>query len=173
MKIKATPSHPPADVDPHARSLIRHKVRRLRAAGALRYHDAEDLSQDLALHAHVAAPKYDAARGARTTFYETVLARRLATLLASRSAQKRDHRRARPLDRVPEQEFAREPSCPADLVVDVRDALATLPHDLRPVADLFTELTEAEVIRASGLSRQQVRGRRQRSAQHLRRRGLA
>lgn len=166
-------SRSPGDLDPHARSLIRHKIRRLRAAGALTFHDAEDISQELALHAHVAGPKCDSARGARATFYEAVLARRLASLIAARSAQKRDRRRASALDRVPEEQFGREPDVPLDHRIDVHGALATMPADLRPVADLFSRLTEAEVIRTSGLSRQQVRGRRQRIAQHLRQRGLS
>lgn len=173
MKNYATASNPPADVDLHARALIRHKVRRLRAAGALTFHDGEDVSQELALHAHVAEPKYDAARGARTTFYEAVLARRLASLLASRSAQKRDHRRARPLGCVPEQEFGREASRPADIVMDVREAVAELPDDLRPLASLLMQHRASDVVRRTGLSRQVVRGRCRRIAQHLQQRGLA
>lgn len=163
---------PPSDLDPCVADLTRHKVRRLRTAGALSFHDGEDLAQELSLQAHVATPKYIAARGARATFYEAVLARRVASFLSARSAQKRDLRRARPLDGVPAEQFRGTAGPRSDVALDVRDALATLPEDLRAFAQLSAELSEAEVIRASGLSRQQIRGRRRRIAHHLQRRGL-
>jgi DNA-directed RNA polymerase specialized sigma24 family protein len=165
---------PPSDIDPYARWLIKHKVRRLVRSNGIRRADEEDLAQDLALHVHLAAQKYDSRRGAASTFYDRVLARKIASIVQSRTAQKRDFRRERPLDSAPAHTFSRpEPSERVDLQLDVRDAVARLSGDLRPVACLFMEYSEAELIRRTGISRQRVRGLRQRIGQELRAAGLA
>jgi hypothetical protein len=133
------------------------------------------LEQDLALHVHLAAPKYDPKRGATTTFYDRVLARKIASIVQFRTAQKRDVRRERQLDDAPDN-YVRAPDLTPeqrDLRVDVTDVLARLPGDHRRVARLFMEHSEAEVIRRTGMTRQRVRGLRQRIGQHLRAAGLA
>lgn len=156
--------HKSADIDPIARALIGHKVWKIIRRGGFTSSDRPDLEQELALQAHVSGPKYDPRRGARGAFYDCVMERKAAHLLAHHGRQKRDRRQEEPLD---------EAAVPArvlthiDLKLDVRDALSRLPSELRTVATLFMEGGEAEVIRRTGLSRQRVRGRCQCIGVHL------
>src|SRR4051794_5950698 len=83
--------HAPTDVEPVAKALIKHKVARLVGHSGWRAADRDDLSQELALHAHVASSHYDPARGATSTFYDLVLKRKVIDLIERQRAQKRHH----------------------------------------------------------------------------------
>jgi DNA-directed RNA polymerase specialized sigma24 family protein len=164
---------PPADIDPIARELIRHKIRRLVGNHGFTRTDAADLAQDLALHAHVASSKYDPARGARSTFFDRLLTRKVASIVAAATAQKRDRRREGPLSDA--ERPSRDPSNRLHLKLDVRFVVNRLPRDLRDLAHRFAHHgeNESEACRALRWTRSQVRHRRALIAQHLTRAGLA
>jgi DNA-directed RNA polymerase specialized sigma24 family protein len=161
------------DIDPYARQLIGHKVRRLVGRYGFTRTDADDLAQELALHAHVAAPNYDPARGASTTFFDRALTRKVASLVAAATAQKRDRRRERPL--VAAEQEPPPYTQQLDLKLDVRDTVSQLPHELQDLAIRFMEHGEndAEAGRSLRWTRGQVRHRRSLIARQLTRRGLA
>jgi hypothetical protein len=154
---------PPDDIDPAARALIKHKVRRLVGHYGYTRSDADDLAQELALKAHLAAAKYDPARGALTTFYDRVLENRVRSLAEHATCQRRDRRRERPLDGA-------APSAPDprhDLCLDVRDALAALSEEDRFLARMLQSHDRSRVFRESGMTRGKARAAKVRIAQAL------
>lgn len=160
-------THPhPTDLDPAARALIRHKARKLAASRGFTPSEADDLEQELALHAHLASNRFDPRRGSATAFYDTVLANKVRSIVQHARAGKRDRRRERPLD-----EAAGTPasSQSVDLQLDVAAALTSLPAGDRAIAaHLMTGIdTVAGVTRAAGLTRQRVRSARGRIARRL------
>lgn len=162
--------HAPDDIDPYARELIRHKVRRLVGHYGYTGSDRDDLTQELALQAHVATQKYDPTRGAVTTFLDRVLTRKVASLVAAATAQKRDRRREQALDDVPQH---RPEHTHVALRLDVGRALCSLPHDVAPLAARFMQGdSESQAARSLRWTRGEVRHRRSLLARHLRRAGV-
>jgi RNA polymerase sigma-70 factor (ECF subfamily) len=159
------------DLAPKISALIRRKVKKLVGNHGFREDDAEDLSQQLAMHVIEAMRRYDPARAAVATYADRVVTSRAASIVTHATAKKRDRRRERRLHETPKSQMPVDDSKPAawDTSIDVNEALARLPDDLRHVALLFTVFTEAEVVRHSGLSRQTVRRMRRQIAEHLRR----
>jgi RNA polymerase sigma factor (sigma-70 family) len=166
------------DLDPKVAGLIRRKARLLSRSYGFRKGDEEDLRQEMAVHVIERMGRHDPRRSGRPTFVDRVLEAKAADLLRHVLARKRDRRREGPLDSdVPErgQEERRERAWSLERLVlrlDVRDALAGLPDDLRNVAGLLTVYGQAEAARRTGLTRQQVRGTERRIERHLRERGL-
>jgi RNA polymerase sigma factor (sigma-70 family) len=154
-------------------ALIRHKARRLIGHHGFTGHDIEDLEQDLCLHVLQRSDRFDPARGARHAFIATVIHNKIANILAGRTAQRRDRRREQlfgEMDDIAGADEIRQ----RDLTLDVRVVVGRLPPDLRLVAGLLRENGSlAEVSRRTGLSREQVRGRRRRIRDHLTSAGLA
>jgi hypothetical protein len=163
----------PSDIDPYARWLIKHKVRRLVDRHGFRRDDEQDLHQELAMHVVAGMRRHDPARASTRTFADRIITTKIASIIQHATAQKRDRRRVQAIDEVS------EPSRPThqaavDARLDVIQAVASLPDDLRSVATLLMEHgSEAAVIRAGRMTREMVRGRRRRIAAHLRGRGLA
>jgi hypothetical protein len=154
---------PPNDIDPAARELIRHKVRRIIGAYKSPATDRADLEQELALKAHVASVHYDPARASARTFYNCVLTRRCSNLLSASRAAKRNHRRYRPCESSLVYDRARH----LELRYDLYRALSPLPLELRIFAAHLTKTSLAETARLMGLTRQQARERRLTLANHL------
>ncbi len=147
----------PSDVPGYVRYLIRRQVCRLVPHGA--HHDREDLAQELALHAHVAAASYDPSRGAATTYFDRVLSRRAITLTIARRAKCRDRRRERPVGLAATRTTSAWQTI--DLHLDVAEALDQAPTPLRSLAGRFMDgETEADAGRSLSLTRAQVRHRR-------------
>jgi RNA polymerase sigma-70 factor (ECF subfamily) len=160
---------PEGGIDPQIAKLIRFKVGRMfgNAHGYTR-EDREDLEQDAWVHVVVGMRRYDAKRARPRTFAARIVNSKLKTAIKHRHAEKRDRRRVSP--RNPEEldlPDARHDRELLDDQIDVREALDRLPPELRAIATLFETLTEAEVTRRTGMSRQTVRGMRQRIARHL------
>jgi hypothetical protein len=154
---------PPEDIDPAARALIKHKVRRLIGNYGYTRSDADDLAQELALKAHLAAPKYDPARGAPTTFYDRVLENRVRSLAEHATCQRRDRRRQQSLDGV----APTAPDSRHDLCLDIRDALAGLSEEDRSLALILSSHDRSRAIRESGMTRGKARAAKVRIAQAL------
>ena len=163
---------PPQDITSEARALIKRKVRCLLGKYGFTASDEEDLEQELALQLYIASAKYDAARGSPVTFYSAVLANKVKSIASAAKAQKRDHRRRRPLWDL--DDVVQQPDAVPHLLVklDVEDTFESLAPDLRPIATLFMDETAAGVIRATKMSRGRVRSARSRIARCFDGKGL-
>jgi DNA-directed RNA polymerase specialized sigma24 family protein len=149
----------PSDVQGYIHFLIRRQVRHLLRTSAYGPSDGEDLAQELALHAHASARAYHPARGAVTTFYDRIIARRALTLIQARHAQRRDPRRERPLSAA-RSLAVRPQQHRTELQLDIELVLALLPQDLSAVALRFMGGdTGREAGGALSLTRGQVRHR--------------
>ena len=168
-------SHPPRDLDPKIKQLIRIKVRRLTGNYGFNKDDEEDLRQELSMHIVKAMPKHDPRRASAATFAERIVNSKITSIIEGATAQKRGRHKERPIESVPEDAFLKTDDIgdQPDISIDLRAAVAALPPELRQIAVLFMELgNEAAVIRQIGLSRQKVRGLCQRIRRCLREKGL-
>jgi RNA polymerase sigma-70 factor, ECF subfamily len=84
--------HGRSSLDDSALQCIRYRARRLMQQADFAPYDGEDLEQELTTHLLAQLPKYDAARGAFSTFVDRVIAHKAADMLYARSAQCRDPR---------------------------------------------------------------------------------
>lgn len=155
--------------------IIRRKVRRLVGHYGIRQSDVEDLEQELALHVIQQSHRYRPELGKREAFIETVVKHKILHLIESRTASKRDNRRDVHIETVGE--FCLLDSDASqeriNLQIDVRDAIARMPEELRQFALLRQKHTEREIERKLGLTRGQVRSRVQRLERFLTDAGLA
>lgn len=163
----------PADVDPEARELIRHKARRMVGTNGFRRADLPDLRQELLLAAHVASAKYDPRRGDPVTFYNAVIDNKSIDLARRQTCKARDRRRVRQIETSLDLDLQPDPRLVHELRLDVRDALAGLRPDDRETAIALADHTFMDVARRSGRSREQVRGACRRIRRQLSERGLA
>jgi RNA polymerase sigma factor (sigma-70 family) len=160
--------------DSKLQTLIRCKVRTLAKRYVFARGQHEDLCQDLSLQVVTARQRYDAAKAQPLTFADRVTTRRISDLIAHATAACRDRCRERPLAGGGEDLPLTGPDEQARLesALDVRDAVARLPEDLREIAVLLAEDNEAAVVRRTGLSRERVRGMVRRIRQHFAALGL-
>ena len=171
-------THSNYDLDPKTAKLIRRKARILSRSYGFRVGDEEDLRQELAAHVIEKLGRHDPRLAQRPTFVDRLLEAKAVDLLRYVLARKRDRRREQPADEdVPERglEGLRDRAWDLERIelgIDVLDALADLPDDLREVAGLLMIYGQSEVARMTKLSREQVRRMERRIARHLRRRGL-
>jgi DNA-directed RNA polymerase specialized sigma24 family protein len=161
---------PPQDIDPAARALIRHKVKRLIGSYGFNRSDTDDLEQELALQAHLARPRFDPARGTATAFYDTVMTNKVRTIVGHATAQCRNSRRAQSPDEP--ESLVTASAFNVDLQLDVANALSTLPSDDQAVAAQLVTDTVVGVARATGTTRGRVRAARGRIARRLTAHGL-
>ena len=175
--MAAHPLGPDDDFDAKTAALLRFHAARLMKCGAFRRGERQDARQELSARLMERMRRHDPGRGSTWTFGNCVLTRTSADLSRHASAQKRDRGRERPLRGVSERELEelRERAWRVervDLRLDVREALADLPPDVRHVAGLLMVFTPAEVGQRTGLSRQRVRRMQKTIEWHLRGRGL-
>ncbi|HEX8915027.1 MAG TPA: hypothetical protein VF796_21925 [Humisphaera sp.] len=162
------PRPPAPPFDPAVARLIRRKAARLVGTHGLTAGDLPDIQQELAMHLTSSLARHDVARSSLATFADRVLRNRSADVARHAARACRDRRRERQLS------FADGVAAPglsagrAALVLDVRQAVAALPPDLRAVAVLLMDASVAEVARRTGRTRQQVRTLVARLADHLR-----
>jgi hypothetical protein len=123
------------------------------------------LAQELSLHAHRVAGRFDAARGSSSALYERALSNRLSDLRSNANAECRDWRRTVAFehpDELPLRSARR-----IDLQLDVRRALTAAPEPLRRLAVELSRDTLVGAARTLGISRQQARHQRQLLAEHF------
>ena len=120
------------DIDPVARALIQHKVRRLVSRCGYGISDQEDLEQDLALHAHRVARHFNPDRGTAVAFYEQVLSRKVKNLASRQFAKKRDWRRVISVNThaLNELAIAIDPIASMDRRLDLGEVISALPPEL-------------------------------------------
>ena len=166
------------DLDPQISALIRRKARILSRSFGFKLGDEEDLRQELTLHIIEKLRRHDPKRAAVGTFVDRLLDSKAVDLLRYVLARKRNRRREEPPDAdVPDRDLEelRDKAWSlerVELAMDVWEALADLPEELREVAALLMVYGQADVARMTRLSREQVRRMERRIARHLRQRGL-
>lgn len=161
----------PRDVDPAARAVIRRMARRL--APSPRWAapgDRDDVTQELALHAHQIFAKYDPSRGSPLSYFEKTLRNYLRDLRAKAEASCRDWRRSVSFEQPDELPFRSDRD--VELQVDVRRALNAAPEPLRRLAVELASDTLLGAARRLGLTRQQARHQRQLLTEHFARCGI-
>jgi RNA polymerase sigma factor (sigma-70 family) len=175
--------------DPFCRKLIREQARRVVRGARLPGHEVEDIEQDLRMHAWRRAARFDAGRGAWSTFARAVIERKAATLLQRHRATCRTRsNEAYSLDEVnPETDrrhvddfpdhradadaFGRGSS--REVAIDVRAAIRRLaPRDQTLAYTLMVDRV-TEVSAATGVPRATLYERIARIREQFRDGGLA
>jgi RNA polymerase sigma-70 factor (ECF subfamily) len=164
------------ELSKYALELVHHKARELVGKPGFAGQDAEDIEQDLIVDLLERLPKYDPAKAANNTFVARLVERKI-----SRTVRDRERKRRDPGDTVAslndevveadgstvefaetlcaedqDRRFSRESLTTAeqaDLEVDVAEALAGLPDELRRVAEALMTLNIAEAGRKLGIPR--------------------
>ncbi len=140
---------PDDPIDPTVAAIIRRKAARLAGTASPHVPDREDLEQALILHVFERVPRFDPARGTWPAFVQCLVERFGHNWARARRAAKRDAGTLEPLPGdVPERGSNAEPGAGLDLA----EALARLPEELRAVAELLTTETIAGAARAQGVS---------------------
>ena len=144
---------PAEAIDPTVAAIVRRKACRLVGRAGLRPQDREDIEQQLVLHILEQLEQFDPARGTWPAFVQRLVERFGKNLIRSLRAQKRTSGLLAPL---PE---AGPADAPVPEGLDLTEALARLPEDLRAVAELLVTRTVAGAARALGVSRSTVHAR--------------
>jgi RNA polymerase sigma-70 factor (ECF subfamily) len=117
---------------------------------------------------------YDPAKSKRSSFVTHIVENGIASMIEHDTAEKRDHRRERQLEpgietSQPDPDNLHQ-EC--DRRLDVCAAIAIMPTELQEIAWRLQANTEAEIMRATGFSRQQVRSRIARIEEYFRNAGI-
>ena len=160
----------------YAREVIRHKARQLIGKYGFTRDDYEDLQQEMTLDLLRRLGKYDPEKAGLTTFVARVVDRRISTLIRHQKQEKRDYRcqacslnapvengtgEAFNMDEILSQDdFDQQvgrhdgpQSERLDLRLDLSQAMAELPDDLRQLAVRLQTKTVAEIARELGVPR--------------------
>lgn len=157
---------------PSDAQLIRHKVTRILGRYGYSPSDRLDLEQELAMHVATHMGRYDKGRGTRGAFVDRMVTNKIASIIEHRVRLKRDPRRERPLREDFEPARGDGAQAAEDLRMDMTEALSALEPGLQQLAELLKDQTVADVIRQTGLTRQEVRSRVLRIGRHLKQLGL-
>lgn len=163
-----------AEIRPFAESLVGVKARQIIGKAGLRWSDLQDIRQELMLYLVGRLGDYDQRRGPAEAHATMLVTTAVAMLLRRRRVQARG-RSPVSLDAMSDQErlidwhlspadhgrrLGLRPRAEQDLAeirMDLADAMASLPEDLRALSCLLVQgQTEASVARLSGRSRRQV-----------------
>lgn len=164
------------DIDPGIRRIIRAKARALvRSAGYLE-DDVEDITQDLILHLLLHPVIHDTSRGSLSTVVRWILDRKIVNMVAARYAVKRDVRRCQVSLDDPVRLGDNESGTIHDvynmdsylqitgkttqslmdlrmLASKVKSVLASLPPELRMIAEMLKDQRKGEIARELGIPR--------------------
>lgn len=161
-------------IDQFTASLIRRKARQLVGRAGFSRSDGEDIEQELRLKLIKHLSAFDPEQGTRRAFVATVVERCAATLLRDKSAEKRDHRRVCSLNIIIAEEGgpvewgetiglrehnARRGVQPRDdlelaqVLTDVADVIASMPPELRDLAESLKVGSLSQIARRMGVPR--------------------
>jgi RNA polymerase sigma factor (sigma-70 family) len=133
-----------------------------RFAHRFRRDDLEDFQQEVAMRVCQCTHRFNPIRGKRAAFVSVIAKHRILQLIERQEARKRGYRRTvqpAPWDQDWLTDRRTTPQR-VDLAIDVRDAMARMPAEVRHVADLRMERHTVRAIGEQlGLPRDQVRGR--------------
>ena len=118
--------------------------------------DKDDHKQELLLELHRQRPRFDPERSSSSTFANRVFRNRSVELVRGAKASKRAHTREPGVANFDEQFGRSEDENLRDLGIEVRQLVADLPLDLRPLAELLQVCSQKEAARQLGLSRRQM-----------------
>lgn len=154
-----------------ARSIIRRKARLIARCDGFTAQDLRDIEQELRLRLLQGLPQFDPTLSHINVFVTTVIERSVAMLIRDRWAQKRDSS-----DKVPQDSPLAATELPdSDSGLDIEEfdrdhdlaqVLATLPVDLRDLAELLKVKTVSQAARDQNVPRTTV----QREVNRLRKR---
>jgi DNA-directed RNA polymerase specialized sigma24 family protein len=166
--MKAILNASQTDFAPAVTQMIKYNARKLASfTPQYRPSDRGDIEQELAIHVLRRMHDCDGARASPLTFVDRILTKRALSIIERVSAIRRDRRRERPLEEALVRPSPDEELHLRDLRLDVKEAVLRLPKELRPIAQLFMQFNEAEVVRLSGHTRGGVRHARRRIAEHF------
>lgn len=142
----------------------------------------EDLAQDLALHLLRQWPKYDPSKGKPTTFIQNVIDTKVCRLIRDQCDPKRDFRRHESLSDVEDDAdyglldgVRGQPEVSdqdlVDLQSDVADVTASLPDELRQIAELLKSTHPNAIARQLDIPESTVRARITQLREHFERAG--
>jgi RNA polymerase sigma-70 factor (ECF subfamily) len=175
-------------LDRFTRGIVRRKINQLIGRAGFTRQDGDDLQQDLFLRVLQSLALFNSNQGHRNKFITAVVERHVANILRNKQAEKRDHRRISSLnvmvsigedeatelaETIGQRELdARRGRHPrtdeelAQLAQDMTEMIATLPDELRELAERMKTQSVAEIARDMGIPRttlhESVRRMRQR-----------
>jgi RNA polymerase sigma-70 factor (ECF subfamily) len=160
-------------IDRFAWGIVRRKARQLIGRAGFTNQDREELQQELLAHLLSRLPAFDPEQGHRNKFVTAVVERFVANILRDKRAEKRDHRRVVSINVIVETEEdgpterasivgrneydarrgirSRDEHELIDLVNDIDAVLASLPDNLRRMAEGLKTKPQAEVARDMGV----------------------
>jgi len=172
-------------------AIVRTKSRLLVGRYGFTRSDLGDIQQEVLVDLLANQKHFDSAIAERSTFVSTLVHRSIARLIRYRCQAKRDYRRCREsLDQMTEPPPRSPPPSPddaefelidhsvegqyeaVDLRVDLAEALADLPEELRTIAQSLGRENVAEISRRTGLTRSAIRHAIKRVREHLFERGI-
>jgi RNA polymerase sigma factor (sigma-70 family) len=155
--------------------IVRKKVRQIIGRAGFKSQDREDLEQELLTRLLHSLKSFDPAKAHRKCFVTAVVERDVANIMRDKKAKKRDHRRISSLHVMIEvaDEGSTELSATigdgefnarlcrhrrsaeelSQLASDLADVVATLPDDLRALAERLKTQSIAEIARSMGIPR--------------------
>lgn len=154
----------PADAE-----IIKRKARKMIGNFGYSRSDADDIEQELAMHAFRQTGKHDPARGTREKFVEKMARNKILNLIEAKTAAKRDDRRNISIDDASDYAVLDGHVAPEviDVRLDVGAIINSMPAELRQIAMLRMDMNERDIERELGLTRAQVRTRMQHIAAYF------
>ena len=136
---------------------------------------SDDIAQELMLHLIKIWPQYDRGLSQPITFIHEVVDRKIGELIRLQKRMKRDYRLEIPLTEQAENGLLDgvrgQPEVSEHELIEIREdcvtILATLPEDLREIAELLKELSPSEIARRLKISKSQVSRRMDKLRQHF------
>ena len=136
---------------------------------------SDDIAQELMLHLIKIWPQYDRGLSQPITFIHEVVDRKIGELIRLQKRMKRDYRLAVPLTEQAEDGLLDgvrgQPEVSEHELIEIREdcvtILATLPEDLREIAELLKELSPSDIARRLNISKSQVSRRMAKLRQHF------
>lgn len=164
--------HDPSPLSQFVRDLVRRKVQQLVGKAGIQAQDQEDLTQELYLHLLKRADAFDRGKAHEHVFAAVAIDRYLLNLLRQRQAAKRHPERQRPLDEPSQVPGATTEPLATERELDIEDALASLPDDLRDLAEQLMSHTKADIARAQDVPRTTLYWKIGKLRRHFEERGL-
>jgi len=158
-------------IDAFAWCLARRKARQLTGRLGFTESDREDIEQELLLGWLQALPRFDPLKGHLNVFSTVVLTRLTIAIWRHRQLAKSDWRKQIRLDAVDNDDgrtitsrvheyrtrrWRRSDAECVDLAIDVAARIASLPPDLRELAERLKSQSISEIARALGTSRKTI-----------------
>ena len=181
-------------IDRFTHGIIWRKVRQLIGRAGFTQQDRKDLQQDLILRVLQSLRSFDSSKAHRNKFVTAVVERHVANILRNKRAEKRDCRDAYSLNVVIGEEderlveladmigqceldarLGRHPRNDEDLkqlAQDAADVMATLPEELRDLAERLKTDSLSEIARGKGIPRTTLHASVRRLRQRFEQAGL-